>query len=218
MKRLSLLLLSAWMTLGLFAQSWDSSVEDTWTQEQATTIFNFQVNVDGTQYALGPNITPNFTIGAFVDGHYRGKATTQSLITGRNNTLYFFNIRVYGLTDSATAQNILDGKEIIFHLYDNDTGIEYILPQTYTFDEETHGSASAPVYFSYTTVTELRLADRDIYPGGEFDLNEGLSLFHGDALVEDGTQVVLNGWRLTSDSPAMPQGYTLDSHTFESCK
>lgn len=215
MKRLSLLLLSAWMTLGLFAQSWDSSVEETWTQEQATTIFNFQVNVDGTQYALGRDITPNFTIGAFVDGHYRGKATTQSLITGRNGTLYFFNIRVYGLTDPATAENILDGKEIIFHLYDNETGIEYILPQTqtYTFDEETHGSASAPVYFSYTTVTELRLADRDIYPGGEFDLNEGLSLFHGDALVEDGTQVVLNGWRLTSNSPAMPQGYTLDSQT-----
>ncbi|MDO5484316.1 MAG: hypothetical protein Q4F27_05355, partial [Desulfovibrionaceae bacterium] len=184
-------------------------------EEQATTIFNFQVNVDGTQYALGPDITPNFTIGAFVDGHYRGKATTESLITGRNGTLYFFNIRVYGLTDPATAQNILDGKEIIFHLYDNDTGIEYILPQTqtYTFDEETHGSASAPVYFSYTTVTELRLADRNIYPGGEFDLNEGLSLFHGDALVEDGTQVVLNGWRLTSNSPAMPQGYTLDSQT-----
>lgn len=213
MKRLSLLLLSAWMTLGLFAQSWDSSVEDTWTQEHVTTIFNFQVNVDGTQYALGPNITPNFTIGAFVDGHYRGKATTASLIAGRNNTLYFFNIRVYGLTDPATAENILEGEEIIFHLYDNDTGIEYILPQTYTFDGATHGSASAPEYLSYTTVTELRLADRDIYPGGEFDLNEGLSLFHGDALVEDGTQVVLNGWRLTSNSPAMPQGYTLDSQT-----
>ena len=201
------------MTLGLFAQSWDSSVEDTWTQEHVTTIFNFQVNVDGTQYALGPNITPNFTIGAFVDGHYRGKATTASLINGKNGTLYFFNIRVYGLTDSATAPNILEGKKIIFHLYDNDTGIEYILPQTYTFDGATHGTASAPETLSYTTVTELRLADRDIYPGGEFDLNEGLSLFHGDALVEDGTQILLNGWRLTSNSPAMPQGYTLDSQT-----
>lgn len=213
MKRLSLLLLSAWMTLGLFAQSWDSSVEDTWTEEHATTIINFQLNVDGTQYALGANVTPNFTIAAIVEGEYRGRATVNRLIVDRNNSIYFFNIRVYGLTDSATAQNILEGKEIIFHLYDNDTGIEYILPQTYTFDGATHGSASTPEYLSYTTVTELRLADRDIYPGGEFDLNEGLSLFHGDALVEDGTQVLLNPWTLTSSGTTMPTGYTLDSAT-----
>ena len=215
MKRLSLLLLSAWMTLGLFAQSWSPNDEGTWTQEHATTIIDFQLEVDGSVFQhTAATHSPNFTIAAIVDGQYRGKATNVIRNDASGMAIgSYFSITVYGITDSATAKNILEGKKIIFHLYDNDTGIEYILPQTFTFDGEHHGTLEDLEEVSYTTVTELRLADRNIYPGGEFDLNEGLSLFHGDALVEDGTQVLLNGWRLTSNSPAMPQGYTLDSQT-----
>lgn len=215
MKRLSLLLLSAWMTLGLFAQSWSPNDEGTWTQEHATTIIDFQLKVDGSVFQhTASTHNPNFTIAAIVDGQYRGKATNVIRNDASGMAIgSYFSMTVYGVTDPDTKQNTLANKEITLHLYDNDTSIEYILPQTFTFDGEHHGTLDALEEVSYTTVTELRLADRDIYPGGEFDLNEGLSLFHGDALVEDGTQVVLNGWRLTSDSPAMPQGYTLDSQT-----
>lgn len=215
MKRLSLLLLSAWMTLGLFAQSWDFSAEETWTQEHATTIIDFQLEVDGSVFQhTASTHNPSFTIAAIVDGQYRGKATNVIRNDASGMAIgSYFSMTVYGVTDPDTKQNTLANKEITLHLYDNDTSIEYILPQTFTFDGEHHGTLDALEEVSYTTVTELRLADRDIYPGGEFDLNEGLSLFHGDALVEDGTQVVLNGWRLTSNSPAMPQGYTLDSQT-----
>lgn len=207
MKRLSLLLLSAWMTLGLFAQSWDSSAEDTWTQEyHVTTIIHFQLEVDGSVFQ---HTDPNFTIGAFIDGQYRGKAINKIPDDDSGMAIGYFDLTVYG-----TAQEALAGKKITLHLYDAEYKLEYILPQTFTFKNGgRYGTLSALEEVSYTTVTELRLADRDIYPGGEFDLNEGLSLFHGDALVEDGTQVVLNGWRLTSNSPAMPQGYTLDSQT-----
>lgn len=215
MKRLSLLLLSAWMTLGLFAQSWSPNDEGTWTQEHATTIIDFQLKVDGSVFQHTESThSPSFIIAAIVDGQYRGKATNVIRNDASGMAIgSYFSMTVYGVTDPDTKQNTLAGKEITLHLYDNDTGIEYILPQTFTFDGEHHGTLDALEEVSYTTVTELRLADRDIYPGGEFDLNEGLSLFNGDALVEDGTQVVLNGWRLTSDSPAMPQGYTLDSQT-----
>lgn len=215
MKRLSLLLLSAWMTLGLFAQSWSPNDEGTWTQEHATTIIDFQLEVDGSVFQHTESThSPNFTIAAIVDGQYRGKATNVIRNDASGMAIgSYFSMTVYGVTDPDTKQNTLANKEITLHLYDNDTSIEYILPQTFTFDGEHHGTLDALEEVSYTTVTELRLADRNIYPGGEFDLNEGLSLFNGDALVEDGTQVVLNGWRLTSDSPAMPQGYTLDSQT-----
>ncbi len=203
------------MTLGLFAQSWDSSVEDTWTQEHATTIIDFQLEVDGSVFQHTESThSPNFIIAAIVDGQYRGKATNVIRNDASGMPIgSYFSMTVYGVTDPDTKQNTLADKEIIFHLYDNETGIEYILPQTFTFDGEHHGTLDALEEVSYTTVTELRLADRDIYPGGEFDLNEGLMLFNGDAPVEDGTQVVLNGWQLTSDSPAMPQGYSLDSET-----
>ena len=215
MKRLSLLLLSAWMTLGLFAQSWSPNDEGTWTQEHATTIIDFQLKVDGSVFQhTASTHSPNFTIAAIVDGQYRGKATNVIRNDASGMAIgSYFSMTVYGVTDPDTKENTLAGKEITLHLYDAENKLEYILPQTFTFDGEHHGTLEALEEVSYTTVTELRLADRDIYPGGEFDLNEGLSLFHGDALVEDGTQVVLNGWRLTSNSPAMPQGYTLDSQT-----
>lgn len=203
------------MTLGLFAQSWSPNDEGTWTQEHATTIIDFQLEVDGSVFQHTESThSPNFTIAAIVDGQYRGKATNVIRNDASGMAIgSYFSMTVYGVTDPTTKQNTLANKEITLHLYDLDTELEYILPQTFTFDGEHHGTLEALEEVSYTTVTELRLADRNIYPGGEFDLNEGLSLFHGDALVEDGTQVVLNGWRLTSDSPAMPQGYTLDSQT-----
>ena len=205
------------MTLGLFAQSWDSSVEDTWTQEHATTIIDFALIQDGELFQhTAATHSPNFTIAAIVDGQYRGKATNVILNDASGMAIgSYFSMTVYGITDPTDAQkqNTLAGKEITLHLYDAGNKLEYILPQTFTFDGEHHGTLEDLEEVSYTTVTELRLADRNIYPGGEFDLNEGLSLFHGDALVEDGTQVLLNGWRLTSNSPAMPQGYTLDSQT-----
>lgn len=203
------------MTLGLFAQSWDSSVEDTWTQEHATTIIDFALIQDGELFQhTAATHSPNFTIAAIVDGQYRGKATNVILNDASGMAIgSYFSITVYGVTNPTDAQETLLGKEITLHLYDAENKLEYILPQTFTFDGEHHGTLEDLEEVSYTTVTELRLADRNIYPGGEFDLNEGLSLFHGDALVEDGTQVVLNGWRLTSNSPAMPQGYTLDSQT-----
>ncbi len=215
MKRLSLLLLSAWMTLGLFAQSWSPNDEGTWTQEHATTIIDFQLEVDGSVFQhTASTHSPNFTIAAIVDGQYRGKATNVIRNDASGMPIgSYFSMTVYGVTDPDTKQNTLADKEITLHLYDAENDLEYILPQTFTFDGEHHGTLDALEEVSYTTVTELRLADRDIYPGGEFDLNEGLSLFHGDALVEDGTQVVLNGWRLSSNSPAMPEGYSLDSET-----
>ena len=131
------------MTLGLFAQSWDSSAEETWTQEHNTTIIDFQLEVDGSVFQhTAATHEPSFTIAAIVDGQYRGKATNEILNDASGMAIgSYFSMTVYGFTDSTTtAQEALLGKEITLHLYDADNKLEYILPQTFTFDGEHHGT------------------------------------------------------------------------------
>lgn len=217
MKRLSLLLLSAWMTLGLFAQSWDSSVEETWTQEHATTIIDFQLEVDGSVFQHTESThSPSFIIAAIVDGQYRGKAT--NVIRNDDSGMAigsYFSMTVYGITDPTTKQNTLAGKEITLHLYDAENKLEYILPQTFTFDGEHQGTLEALEEVSYTTVTSIALTNRYSYPGKTFKLSEpsfALVLYHDNTEVSDGTKLVIDEWYLDTDLT----GYTmLDSKTGE---
>lgn len=217
MKRLSLLLLSAWMTLGLFAQSWSPNDEGTWTQEHATTIIDFQLEVDGSVFQhTAATHSPNFTIAAIVDGQYRGKATNVIRNDASGMAIgSYFSMTVYGITDPTTKQNTLAGKEITLHLYDAENKLEYILPQTFTFDGEHHGTLDALEEVSYTTVTRIALTNRYSYPGKTFKLSEpsfALVLYHDNTQVSDGTKLVIDEWYLDTDLT----GYTmLDSKTGE---
>ena len=217
MKRLSLLLLSAWMTLGLFAQSWSPNDEGTWTQEHATTIIDFQLEVDGSVFQhTAATHSPNFTIAAIVDGQYRGKATNVIRNDASGMAIgSYFSMTVYGITDPTTKENTLAGKEITLHLYDAENKLEYILPQTFTFDGEHHGTLEALEKVSYTTVTGLALLNRSSYPGTTFKLSEPSSaivLYHDNTRVSDGTKLVIDEWYLDTDLT----GYTmLDSKTGE---
>lgn len=210
MKRLSLLLLSAWMTLGLFAQSWDSSVEDTWTQEHATTIIDFQLEVDGSVFQhTAATHNPNFTIAAIVDGQYRGKAT--NVIRNDDSGMAigsYFSMTVYGVTDPDTKENTLAGKEITLHLYDAENKLEYILPKTFTFDGEHHGTLEVLEKVSYTTVTSIAPFGIKTYPGHAFTIVYP-ALNHNGTRITDGTKLVFDEWYLDTDLT----GYTIDSKT-----
>ena len=198
MKRLSLFLLSACMTIGLFAQSWDTSVEETWTQEHATTIIDFALIQDGELFQhTAATHGPTITIGAFVEGEYRGRAIL-SFINDESGMAIssYYSLTVYGVTDPDTKQNSLAGKDITLHLYDAENKLEYILPKTYTFDGEHHGSLDALEEVSYTTINDVSLSNEQIYPGGSFDLHDYLTWLHGDTPVTDGTQVVIDEWSI----------------------
>ncbi len=210
MKRLSLLLLSAWMTLGLFAQSWSPNDEGTWTQEHATTIIDFQLEVDGSVFQhTAATHSPNFTIAAIVDGQYRGKATNVIRNDASGMAIgSYFSITVYGITDPTTAQNTLAGKEITLHLYDAENKLEYILPQTFTFDGEHHGTLEALEEVSYTTVTYISPFAINTYPGNAFTIVYP-ALLHDGTRITDGTKLVFDEWYLDTDLT----GYTIDSKT-----
>lgn len=210
MKRLSLLLLSAWMTLGLFAQSWDFSAEDTWTQEHATTIIDFQLEVDGSVFQhTAATHSPNFTIAAIVDGQYRGKATNVIRNDASGMAIgSYFSMTVYGITDPTTKQNTLAGKEITLHLYDAENKLEYILPRTFTFDGEHHGTLENLEKVSYTTVTSISPFGINTYPGHEFTIVYP-ALFHNSTRITDGTKLVFDEWYLDTNLT----GYTIDSKT-----
>ena len=190
------------MTLGLFAQSWDSSVEDTWTQEHATTIIDFALIQDGELFQhTAATHGPTITIGAFVEGEYRGRAIL-SFINDESGMAIssYYSLTVYGVTDPDTKQNSLAGKEITLHLYDAENKLEYILPKSYTFDGEHHGSLDALEEVSYTTINGVSLSNEQIYPGGSFDLHDYLTWLHGDTPVTDGTQVVIDEWSIARSS------------------
>ena len=210
MKRLSLFLLSACMTIGLFAQSWDSSAEETWTQEHATTIIDFQLEVDGSVFQhTAATHSPNFIIAAIVDGQYRGKAT--NVIRNDDSGMAigsYFSMTVYGITDPTTKQNTLAGKEITLHLYDAENKLEYILPQTFTFDGEHQGTLEALKEVSYTTVTSIAPFGIKTYPGHAFTIVYP-ALNHNGTRITDGTKLVFDEWYLDTDLT----GYTIDSKT-----
>lgn len=210
MKRLSLLLLSAWMTLGLFAQSWDSSAEETWTQEHATTIIDFQLEVDGSVFQhTAATHEPSFTIAAIVDGQYRGKATNVIRNDASGMAIgSYFSMTVYGITDPTTKENTLANKEITLHLYDAENKLEYILPQTFTFDGEHHGTLEALEEVSYTTVTSISPFTINTYPGNAFTISYP-ALNHNGTRITDGTKLVFDEWYLDTDLT----GYTIDSKT-----
>lgn len=210
MKRLSLLLLSAWMTLGLFAQSWDFSAEETWTQEHATTIIDFQLEVDGSVFQhTASTHSPSFIIAAIVDGQYRGKATNVIRNDASGMAIgSYFSMTVYGITDPTTKENTLAGKEITLHLYDAENKLEYILPQTFTFDGEHQGTLEALEEVSYTTVTSIAPFAIKTYPGHAFTIVYP-ALEHNYTRITDGTKLVFDEWYLDTDLT----GYTIDSKT-----
>ena len=210
MKRLSLLLLSAWMTLGLFAQSWSPNDEGTWTQEHATTIIDFQLKVDGSVFQhTASTHNPSFTIAAIVDGQYRGKATNVIRNDASGMAIgSYFSMTVYGITDPTTKQNTLANKEITLHLYDAENKLEYILPQTFTFDGEHHGTLEALEEVSYTTVTSIAPFAIKTYPGHAFTIVYP-ALNHNGTRITDGTKLVFDEWYLDTDLT----GYTIDSKT-----
>lgn len=198
------------MTLGLFAQSWDSSAEETWTQEHATTIIDFQLEVDGSVFQhTASTHSPSFIIAAIVDGQYRGKATNVIRYDDSGMAIgSYFSMTVYGVTDPDTKQNTLAGKEITLHLYDAENKLEYILPQTFTFDGEHHGTLEDLDSVSYTTVTYIAPFAIKTYPGHAFTIVYP-ALMHSGTRITDGTKLVFDEWYLDTDLT----GYTIDSKT-----
>lgn len=203
MKKIFSFLLSAWIASSLFAQqSWTSpDVNELQSTYHGKTIIDFRLVVDETEY--NPvSFTPK--VAAFIDGECRGESSPKTISSNDGSTISYHTITVYG---DPTAD---DEKEITFRFLDGETNVEYILPQTYTFDGEHHGYPSGLEELSFTRVMEIVLADHNIYPGNEYNLNNFMTLRGENSDVTDDTQIVVT-WRIGDTT--IPNGFELDEET-----
>ena len=203
MKKITSFLFFACIASGLIAQSWRSpNLDDLQESYHDRTIIDFQLKVDESDYA-SPAGDP--IVAAFIGGECRGESNAEVIYMEDGTTISYHTLTVYG--DLATEE----GEEISFRFMDMSSGIEYILPQKFTFDGEHHGYPSDLETLSFTSVREIFLSNQTIYPNGEFNLNEYMTLQGEYTEVYDGTQIVVI-WSI-GDGGGLPEGFDLNPET-----
>ena len=157
--------------VGARAQSWSGTepTDDAYNHE--TVIYaNLTTNLTGT----------NFIVGAFVDGECRASASPDIDPTGAPMPgAPLFTLRVKG--DISADQ----GKTIKIRVYDGDTGCEYILPTTFTFDGQTHGVPSAGETLTLTAAEAYSLNLIEAEVGQTYMLKDYLTVLPAGAIRPD---------------------------------
>ncbi len=217
MKRTLLFLMGIWMTTGLYAQSWLPQ-RDTMQGEHESMVIDLKLTIDGVTYAPEGATSP-YRIAAYVDGMFRGESQVNTHMQADGSVaLSYFTLTVYGYTDPETKENTLAGKPVTFRIYDEESGLEYILPDTYSYpfaDGAHHGTLSDLEELSFTSITGMYLTNEDIYPDTEYNLNDYVIFFSRGEDVTDGTRLYLT-WSITRSntiSSYPPAGFHLDAST-----
>ena len=217
MKRTLLFLMGIWMTTGLYAQSWLPQ-RDTMQGEHESMVIDLKLTIDGETYAPEGATSP-YRIAAYVDGMFRGESQVNTHMQADGSVaLSYFTLTVYGYTDPETKENTLAGKPVTFRIYDEESGLEYILPDTYSYpfaDGAHHGTLSDLEELSFTSITGMYLTNEDIYPDTEYNLNDYVTFFSRGEDVTDGTRLYLT-WSITKSntiSSYPPAGFHLDAST-----
>lgn len=217
MKRTLLFLMGIWMATGLYAQSWLPQ-RDTMQGEHESMVIDLKLTIDGETYAPEGATSP-YRIAAYVDGMFRGESQVNTHMQADGSVaLSYFTLTVYGYTDPETKENTLAGKPVTFRIYDEESGLEYILPDTYSYpfaDGAHHGTLSDLEELSFTSITGMYLTNEDIYPDTEYNLNDYVTFFSRGEDVTDGTRLYLT-WSITKSntiSSYPPAGFHLDAST-----
>lgn len=217
MKRTLLFLMGIWMTTGLYAQSWLPQ-RDTMQGEHESMVIDLKLTIDGETYAPEGATSP-YRIAAYVDGMFRGESQVNTHMQADGSVaLSYFTLTVYGYTDPETKENTLAGKPVTFRIYDEESGLEYILPDTYSYpfaDGAHHGTLSDLEELSFTSITGMYLTNEDIYPDTEYNLNDYVTFYSRGEDVTDGTRLYLT-WSITKSntiSSYPPAGFHLDAST-----
>ena len=217
MKRIAIFLLSIWMTTGLYAQSWSPDAEHI-SGEHESMVIDFQLVIDGANYQPTSESSP-YRVAAYIDGLFRGESQVNTHMQADGAVAFsYFTLTVYGYTDPETKDNALAGKPVTFRVWDESTGLEYILPDTYSYpftDGAHHGTLSDLEELSFTTITGIYLTNEDIYNGTEYNLNTFAKFLHSGEDITDGTRLYLT-WsvnRANTISPDAPTGFHLDAAT-----
>ena len=217
MKRIAIFLLSIWMTTGLYAQSWSPDAEHL-SGEHESMVIDFQLVIDGANYQPTSESSP-YRVAAYIDGLFRGESQVNTHMQADGAVAFsYFTLTVYGYTDPETKDNALAGKPVTFRVWDESTGLEYILPDTYSYpftDGAHHGTLSDLEELSFTTITGIYLTNEDIYNNTEYNLNTFAKFLHSGEDITDGTRLYLT-WsvnRANTISPDAPTGFHLDAAT-----
>ena len=217
MKRIAIFLLSIWMTTGLYAQSWSPDAEHL-SGEHESMVIDFRLVIDGANYQPTSESSP-YRVAAYIDGLFRGESQVNTHMQADGAVAFsYFTLTVYGYTDPETKDNALAGKPVTFRVWDESTGLEYILPDTYSYpftDGAHHGTLSDLEELSFTTITGIYLTNEDIYNGTEYNLNTFAKFLHSGEDITDGTRLYLT-WsvnRANTISPDAPTGFHLDAAT-----
>ena len=217
MKRIAIFLLSIWMTTGLYAQSWSPDAEHL-SGEHESMVIDFRLVIDGANYQPTSESSP-YRVAAYIDGLFRGESQVNTHMQADGAVAFsYFTLTVYGYTDPETKDNALAGKPVTFRVWDESTGLEYILPDTYSYpftDGAHHGTLSDLEELSFTTITGIYLTNEDIYNNTEYNLNTFAKFLHSGEDITDGTRLYLT-WsvnRANTISPDAPTGFHLDAAT-----
>lgn len=217
MKRIAIFLLSIWMTTGLYAQSWSPDAEHL-SGEHESMVIDFRLVIDGANYQPTSESSP-YRVAAYIDGLFSGESQVNTHMQADGAVAFsYFTLTVYGYTDPETKDNALAGKPVTFRVWDESTGLEYILPDTYSYpftDGAHHGTLSDLEELSFTTITGIYLTNEDIYNGTEYNLNTFAKFLHSGEDIADGTRLYLT-WsvnRANTISPDAPTGFHLDAAT-----
>ena len=217
MKRIAIFLLSIWMTTGLYAQSWSPDAEHL-SGEHESMVIDFQLVIDGANYQPTSESSP-YRVAAYIDGLFRGESQVNTHMQADGAVAFsYFTLTVYGYTDPETKDNALAGKPVTFRVWDESTGLEYILSDTYSYpftDGAHHGTLSDLEELSFTTITGIYLTNEDIYNNTEYNLNTFAKFLHSGEDITDGTRLYLT-WsvnRANTISPDAPTDFHLDAAT-----
>jgi len=157
--------------MGVQAQSWSGTEPADGAYNHSTVIYaNLTTNLLGT----------NLQIAAFVDGECRATASAETDPTGApaaGSPLYV--LRVQG---DRTADQ---GKAITIRVYDGDSGNEYTLPQTFTFDGLTHGMPSAGETLTLTAAETYALNFTEAEVGQTYKFTDFLTVTPAGAIRPD---------------------------------
>ena len=172
MKKLYCFLALMLMALGIQAQSWLGSEVNWGAYNHETVVY--------ARLTSNLPISPYLTIGAFIDGTCRAYAQPD------DTAGWLFTLRVKGDKD-ADLNNA-----IFFKVYDPETGFEYMLEDTGTFDGETHGQPSTPVEFTLTAPESFSLTIDEMEVGEELWLPSCLTVTPANARLPLNTK-----WRVS---------------------
>lgn len=119
------------VTVSIHAQSWAGTEPDDQAYNHETVVYaSVTTNLN----------SPRLNVAAFIDGACRASAYPTTGQTGQ--PIYTLNVK--GDRDAD------QGKTISFKVYDPETGFEYLLDETLSFDGETHGYPSGTVELTLT--------------------------------------------------------------------